>query len=396
MVSAGQTQAGDKSWSFRNPTGIHFGDGVRARIGDSLSATDRVAVVCTQRGRRTIQADPLYAGLLQRVGLQWVDDVETNPDIDLVQAQAEYLRASGVDTVIAIGGGSAMDTAKSLAAALGQVNGPDLRQLLADPSALRALTPLRLITVPTTAGTGSEVTPFATLWDHAAHKKLSLAGPNMFPYMAYVDPMLTLGVPEAVTVSTGLDAINQAAESIWNRNANPISLQFATRALGLGMEALPRLHRHLDDIHARRAMAECSLLAGLAISHTRTALCHSISYPLTSHFDVPHGLACAFTMKAVFSLNVAHDDGRLEKVAMALGYGDTFGMANKFAELLADLGVSDRVRRQVPSEESMLDLAHEMFTPGRADNNLAPVDGEIIRTILVESWRDAHQQRVSQ
>src|SRR5690606_14532428 len=131
-------------------------------------------------------------------------------------------------------------------------------------------------------------------------------GPGMFPAVALVDPDLTRSLPESETVSTGLDALSQGLEAWWNRNAGPVTDAFALRAARLALDTLEPLVADLGDPVLRTAMAEASLLAGLAISGTRTAVAHSISYPLTLRFGIPHGLACGFTLPVILEYN---DDG---------------------------------------------------------------------------------------
>jgi alcohol dehydrogenase len=242
--------------------------------------------------------------------------------------------------------------------------------------------------VPTTAGTGSEVTPYSTVWDYGSRKKYSLSGPAVYAYAAVVDPALTDELPKEVTLTTGLDAINQALESVWNRNATSLTISIAARALQLGLQSLPSLQMDGGNSVDRDNMAECSLLAGLAISQTRTALCHSISYPLTSHFNVPHGLACAFTMPPVFRLNRSFDDTRFKQLACCMGCQDIDELDESVDRLVKELKVVERVRGFIPSMEKLRDLSSEMYTPGRADNNLAPVDENVITRILDCAYND--------
>jgi alcohol dehydrogenase len=221
-----------------------------------------------------------------------------------------------------------------------------------------------------------------------ARQKLSLTGPTVYPHTAFVDPELSDTVPYGSTLNTGLDAINQAAESIWNRNMTPISEMLAHRALRLGLVALPKLLNDLENQNLRNIMAEVSLLAGFAISQTRTSLCHSISYPLTAHFGVPHGLACSFTMSAVLRHNLAADDGRLKRLAAALDASESsnVALAERFENLTRITGVHEEVRQQVPSLDVLTGLVDEMYTPGRADNNLGSVSSAVIEEILIQSW----------
>lgn len=381
------------AWYHFNPVRIYVGEGVRTRLVEMFSSV-QILVVTTPRGRRQLEQDPLLASLFSSNKILWMEDVETNPGLLGLQGAIDRFKYESFDAVIGFGGGSAIDSAKVLAVALSpELIGTPLATLLADPTLHKGVHPKPLYAIPTTSGTGSEVTPFSTVWDHVKRKKYSLAGPAVFPHTAIVDPDLTDGLPQSVTLSTGLDAINQAAEAFWNRNMTPISEGFSLRALQMGFVALPKLMVNADDREAREQMSECSLLAGLAISQTRTALCHSMSYPITAHFDVPHGLACAFTMPAVLRHNLKADDGRFGRLATALaGKGASFmALVDSFDALHAELHVGTRVREMIGDLSALLPLASEMLTPGRADNNLADVDSTLVSSILSQAWSEQYE-----
>ena len=376
------------TWGFHNPVRVRFGRGCRALFNQEIVG-HRCLVVTSNRGRTQNEKDHYLMQSVREGNLQWNTGVQPNPGLDELQAVINGLGSADFDSVFAFGGGSAIDSAKALAVALSRDGrGTSLRSLVENPSFLSGVRPLPLHAIPTTFGTGSEVTPFATIWDRRNRRKHSISGPSVFPRAAFVDPDLAGGEHVSTTLSTGLDALNQAAESIWNRNLTPISEGFATRAIVLGLEALPKLAANAKDDGARTAMAECSLLAGLAISQTRTALCHSISYPLTAHFGVPHGLACAFTMEAVLRFNLATEDSRFERLAAAIDASDASveGLLRRINGLVSALKVRESVKSKVEDLEHLLALAPEMFTPGRTDNNLAPVRESDIREILTESW----------
>jgi alcohol dehydrogenase len=373
-----------ETWVYYNPVRFHFGSGCRRFLLEELQ-NKRCLIVVSQRGRRQMWDDPILTTLVRRPENRWVDTVKSNPDINDLQAEIDQLRGSHFDAVIGFGGGSALDSAKAFAVMLStQMEGVALAQAVINPELFAGLDSLPMYAVPTTAGTGSEVTPFATIWDHDNHTKLSLAGTEVFPHTAIVDPELTYSLPQEMTLYTGLDAINQAAESIWNKNATPITIGNATRALRLGLDALPKLVESRGDSWSERAqMAECSLLAGLAISQTRTALCHSISYPISAHFGVPHGLACAFTMPAVLALNLECDDGRFRELEKNLGLSS---ILHAVEALSARLGVIQRLKDYVHNFEDLEALTREMYTPNRADNNLAPVESHTIEEVLRAAW----------
>jgi len=370
-------------WSFHNPAQVHFGAGCRSALAPRVQGR-RALVVTTRRGRRQFMADPVLSGLDAQ--LDWVESVTPNPGLAETQAEIDRLASQQFDCVIAFGGGSAMDAAKALAAALAPgLARRNLAALIADPGARLSLPLLPIHAVTTTSGTGAEVTPFATIWDHAAKKKLSLASPHLFPQTAIVDPELTYGLPRDATFSTGLDALNQALESVWNRNRSPVTTLMAGRAVGLALSALPRLHASLDDHGARAKIAEASLLAGLCISQTRTAICHSISYPLTAHFGVPHGYACAYTMGAVARLCLRDAPECLREIAPLTGHADAEALVDALQSVLKLPDLRARVRAQLGDDDAILALRGEMFTPGRSDNFVLPVTHEMLADVLADS-----------
>jgi alcohol dehydrogenase len=323
-------------------------------------------------GRTLIVTTPGHTrrGLTDRVrqltgnDVRVFDRVETNPTLDQLRTAIRELRGDDVDTIVGLGGGSALDTAKVLRLALAGGAAFDLRAALVPDAAPEPL-PVRFIAVPTTAGTGSEVTPTATVWDEATRTKHSVGGPGLFPDVAIVDPELTYDLPWRETLSTGLDAYSQCHEAIWNRNAIPETTELADLGIALVPPALRALRANLEDPGARAAMAEAALLSGLAISHTRTGLAHSMSYPITARRGVPHGLACALVLPAVLAFTLGTDDERVRAVR----------------DLFDDLDV----RSEIGEVEGLLELGEEMITPGRADNSPRPVAQTDVRQILAAS-----------
>lgn len=375
-------------WSWHNPVRVRYGRDGRSGLAEVLRDC-RLLIVTTRRGRRQLAGDRLLAAVPEQNRVCWVDSVQANPDLAWMEDTRRALGDESFDAVLGFGGGSALDAAKVLAVSLSaECRRLPLPQLLADASLIAGARTPAVHAVPTTAGTGSEVTPFATVWDHASKKKHSLAGASMFPAFAWVDPALTDEVPLPVTLSTGLDAINQAMESVWNKNATPVTLALATRALKAGLWALPVLMRQPGERRARDLMSEASLLAGLAISQTRTALCHSISYPLTAHFGLSHGLACAWTMPAVLDFALAADDGRLRELGQALlGAGATpESLRGLFNGLHRELKMPQHCREALGPPDHLLALLPEMFTPGRADNFFCPVTENDLWAIIRQAF----------
>ena len=258
--------------------------------------------------------------------------------------------------------------------------------MTSDP--LPQATSIPLYAIPTTAGTGSEVTPYATLWDKLSGKKYSLNGESIFPNYAIIDPDLCEEIPKIISLSTGLDAINQAAESIWNKNATSSTLELAYESICLGVNSLQEIINGSPVKSDIDSMCKASLLAGLAISKTKTAICHSISYPLTGHFNIPHGLACAFTMEAVLRINVEHKKNRFDDLACLLigKKSQSKDLVEYFQIFLNNLNVRNLIKEFIPSYNALLSLRHEMFDPDRSGNSLVNFDDNNIEEILYSSW----------
>jgi alcohol dehydrogenase len=199
-------------------------------------------------------------------------------------------------------------------------------------------TAIPLIAVPTTAGTGSEVTSWATVWDTENAKKYSLARSDLYPTHAVIDPELMRSLPLDQTISTGLDALSHALESIWNINLNPVSANFAVSAAKSVMQHLVPLSKNLDDLVLRTHMAEAATTAGLAFSNTRTALAHSLSYPVTLHHGVPHGVACSFMLPDVMRSAVGASAACDETLKRVFGEDLDAGV-DQLTSLLSDLGI---------------------------------------------------------
>lgn len=367
-------------WEVRAPTRILFGPGRFAELAEHVAGR-RVLLVTTKGAVRRG-----WTGLVrQQMGERLVgvcDTVTPNPTVDQLETSARRWRGIEADAVLAVGGGSVLDSAKVLAGVLR--SGGALGEALRRGCPAETGAELPVTAVPTTSGTGAEVTPFATVWDRVGRRKYSWSGPSVAPVTAVLDPRLTLGLGEAETIATGLDAVSHAMESVWNRNANPVSLALARESLRLSLRALPEVLRSPGDLASRTQMSAASLLAGMAISLTRTALAHSMSYPLTLRYGVAHGVACSFALGAVLEYNATVDDGRLEETARSLGLANVAALQAAVHALLTATRARERIVSAAPTVE-VLGLAEEMVTPGRSDNNMRPAGVEEIRLIVKQA-----------
>jgi len=286
----------------------------------------------------------------------WTDFMP-NPDIRDISCGLKQLHLVGFDSVIALGGGSAIDAAKILSHLLTSSKPINLDGILKGEVEYLWQSRLPLITIPTTSGTGSEVTPFATVWDHAENKKYSISGDSIYPDIALLCPNLTLSLGYEATLYPALDAISHLLESIWNKNRTPITISLAMSGLTLADKSLSKLLQELDSIKLRSYMQTVALLGGLAISQSKTAIAHSISYPITSHFKVPHGLACSFTLPALIRRNLETQLFPTESIPLI----------NHISNFLNSLSLGSRVL-EYASINDIKKINNEMFTLGRADN----------------------------
>ncbi|WP_445116755.1 iron-containing alcohol dehydrogenase PsrA [Acinetobacter sp. WZC-1] len=298
------------STMFYNPVTTYSGNGSIQRISD-LTEGQKVALVIFPEARQLGLTERIQKLLGKRL-IYIVEDIQPNPDVSqLAQTYQQFWKQTAdCQVIVAVGGGSTIDTAKALMAGTASGRFDELQAWLAEEQTFSPTHCKTLITVPTTAGTGSEVTPWATIWDHARQKKYSLHLPCTWPSIAIIDPELMLSLPVHITISTGLDALSHALEAIWNVNANPVSDTLAIAAAEDILRYLPELHQDPRNLQLRSHMALAALKAGLAFSNTRTALAHSISYEMTLRYGLAHGIACSFCLPYVLGLAWGCDPSR--------------------------------------------------------------------------------------
>jgi len=316
--------------------------------------------------------------LLDGWTLSFYEGVEPNPTVRQAQEAADFARGQGVEAVLGIGGGSALDVAKTVAAAL--PNGGEVAPLLAEHPPLAPSLPAVL--VPATAGTGSEVTRWATLWDRDARKKHSLEGAGMYPAHAVLDPLLTLTQSPQLTAVAGMDALSHAMEAYWNRNANPRSDAYALEAVRAIVETLPRAVEEPDNPAHREGMLRASLQAGLAFSNTKTAAAHSLSYPMTLYYGVAHGQATSITLPALLCFNAEASPARMADLARAVGGESVTDGAERLRGLLRRVGLKTSLRELGIDADGIEVCVREGYTPDRAGNNLRALNAESLRALL--------------
>ncbi|GBL05758.1 phosphonoacetaldehyde reductase [Glaciecola sp. KUL10] len=314
-------------------------------------------------------------------------DIKPNPEMQDLSNALPTIRAlfggeahSAPQIIIALGGGSVIDSAKVLSAWL---TCPSLvfsdlvsafSALLNSDSGETSKTVLTqkipLIAIPTTSGTGAEVTPFATVWDSNAQKKHSLV--NVPPDFAILDASLCSSLPYHETLYGGLDALSHAIESLWNHNRTANTEVLSYFALDTILEALPTVLADPVDLASRQKMQQAACVAGLAISHTKTAIAHAISYPITLKYAVPHGLACSFTLAEI----VKHFG------AQRLGLKEQY--EQKIADLVKQLALPTYLEKYTQGRCITHDIEFDL-DPSRAGNFVVPMTSSEVLSVINKS-----------
>jgi len=360
------------------PPRIEFGNGCAPQCADFLAqrGVRRVLLVTSTPVRPTL-ASVLPALSHADISLVETAPVDTEPTIAMFAEVLKTARTEKVEAVLGSGGGSAMDVAKLVAAlARGQ---QDVREVFGIN--LLQGRPLFLVCLPTTSGTGSEVSPNAILLDEADQLKKGVISPHLVPAAAFIDPLLTVSVPPAVTAATGLDALTHCIEAYANKFAHPVVDLYALNGIRLISANLLRAVRNGGDVKARAHLAQGSFFGGLCLGPVNTAAVHALAYPLGGQFHVAHGISNALLLPHVIRFNVPAAPERYADVAVALGAegaGSALATAERgvqrLFELSRDCGVPQRLAEVGIPREAIPQMARAALTVTRLlKNNLRPV-----------------------
>lgn len=368
--------------SYYNPVHTIQGPGSLAQLPELLQSLPkdqrRVLILAWSEGALR---HPVFAGLLaenSEFEVRSLVFTASNPTVDQLFDAWKDTCEFCTHVVIGVGGGTILDVAKSLCCLYGcELNSADdLRRRIVAGDLKPAA---RWIGVPTTAGTGSEVTCWATIWDPERDAKRSLESKENYAWAAFVDPELAQGMPIKLAISSALDAVAHAVESYWARRTNAVSRALALEAIRTIMGQIDNLFS--DQIEAHDAMARGSMLAGLAFSNTKTTACHSISYPLTMHYGIPHGAAVAMLLAPVLEMNVPVTSG-MDRLLEALGAENAAGLKKRVSDLLERSGQPSTLKGWGVRRGDLTRLAALGITKGRADNNPAELESEKIERML--------------
>ena len=373
-------------FQFLLPTKIVMEPGLRQRTGEHLLGLglSHVLLVTDPGVKNAGLLDSIYTSL-EQAGIRYdeIADVKPNPRSEDVNRAAQLYRGKGIDGVLAVGGGSAMDAAKAISVLLthdGIVE--DYEGAFALKNAV-----LPIVAIPTTAGTGSEVTFFSAITDTRRQFKMSLLDYRIGPVLALLDSDITATLPPHIAAATGMDALTHAIEAYTGKPANPISDGLALHAIRLIAQHLKPAVQEPDNREAREQMLIASLIAGMAFGNADIASVHCISEAIGGMYDTPHGIGNAIFLPFVFSHNRDADLRRHADVAYALGIDPNLSAVDA-----AQAGVDQlfRMNRElgIPRFADVAGVREEDFTAIAQKSKSNISDASNIKDMTVESYLD--------
>jgi alcohol dehydrogenase class IV len=374
------------------PGEIRFGWGEAAALPQAAARLGRRPLLVTGSAlRRAGRLEPLLEAL-RAGGLTPAlhEGVPPEPTLAALQRAMDACAAAAADSVIAMGGGSVLDIGKAAAALAGA--GPTAAEFFAGQPIPPSGRPI--IALPTTSGTGSEVTRVCVLSDPEHRRKASIRADSMLPRLAIVDPELTVSCPPTVTAHSGMDAFVQAVEASVSNGANPLTDALAREGARLAAGALETAVRDGSDRGAREAMALASLMAGLALNTARLGLVHGLAHPIGALTGAAHGLLCGLLLPAVMEFNFAAAAAKYARLAGELGLvpADETEVAAarsliRFArELGAKVGIPARLREVGLPDSALEYVAAEAMPSGSTKANPRPVGEADARAVARAAW----------
>ncbi len=371
------------------PTEVHFAEGGLATLGDVCNRLGSKPFVVT--GRRSARESGILDRVIHMLPTAVVfDRIDPNPTDRQCDEAAVACRRAGCDCVVALGGGSPIDAAKVVAllatnpGRCGDYFGADRY----------SESPLPILAVPTTAGTGSEVTPYAVITDSELRTKRTISGKALFPKIAILDPELTLTLPPDITADTGLDVLSQAMEGIASKKATPWTDALALEVCDLVRKWLPDAVYDGSNLEARGRLLYAACLSGCVIAHTGTTLVHGMGYTYTLECGIPHGRANALLLAPIFAFNARYIPERVCAISAVLGHPCASGgvdscstIAQAIYSILRSVGVPAAAKVLGVSRENLAHWAAEIARdPYRYRNQVGDITEQAILKLYEQSY----------
>jgi len=307
----------NQTYQFKAPSVIVNGPGAAKEVGSFAKGFGKKALIVTDNLLEKIGLLKDIKGSLEAAGVSFAvyDKVIAEPSMEYTEEGLKAFKEAQAEFLIAVGGGSPIDAAKAISALA--KNPGKMSDFMGANKIPQMGAPL--IAIPTTAGTGSEVTQFTIITDTVKNVKMLIASPNIMPRVALVDPLMTLQMPQGITTATGLDALTHAIEAYVSVKAQPITDTLALQAIRLISGNLRQAWSDGGNVEARTHMMIGSLMAGLAFSNASVALVHGMARPIGAYFHVPHGISNAALLPTVIEFSILGNPRRYADIAEAMG-----------------------------------------------------------------------------
>lgn len=361
--------------TFNMPVQVYYGKGCILEHADNFGKCGRRAIVITDHISFTATGadkDIIRALEEQKIEYMIYDGVESNPTIENVRKGAEASRAFHADFVVSVGGGSSLDTAKAVAL-LSRQDAPD--EELFSTAFTEDVLPI--IAVPTTSGTGSEVTPYAMITDSKRGTKNNLKQQTFFSKFAFVDPRYTMTMPRSVAVNTSIDAMTHAMESIFAKTTNPLVQAIAYESIGTMAKAFPKMLKNALTAEDHENMALASVMAGMVVSQTRTTILHGASYPLTSHKHIAHGRAMALIIANYMRFTAKYEPDVIDRLMRTMNMKDLDEFCRTMGTLVGDIKEEERL-----TPEEIEKFTEEVMASHNLINTRVPVTRDDVVAIF--------------
>lgn len=377
-MQAELTEKGERNvdtYTFSIPQNVIFGKGSLAKLPEcagKLSA--KKVLICSGPHLSKLPVMDEIRSILLKAGVESevFSDIEGNPSVDTVERAAEAFRRSGADSIVAFGGGSPMDVAK--AAAVIVTYGGSITEYEGGGKVPGKVVPI--IAIPTTAGTGSEVTAFSVITDHRRNYKLSVFSYDIVPDFAILDPEMLYSTPPRIAAACGIDAFIHAEESYISKAASPFTELFSEKAMELIGGNIRAFVADPSNEAAAEAMMQGSLFAGIAFSWARLGDVHAMSHPVSAYFNVPHGVANGILLPVIAKFNALADQGKYRKISGFVTPGRDVParfrpemLADQFRSLNADIGIPERLSDAGVTDAHFDQMADDAMASGNIKVN---------------------------
>lgn len=359
-----------RDFTFAVPQDIIFGEGSLTKLGELIRKTGcSNPFIISGKVLTKIGVTDRVIELIEKAGYTagFFNDVEANPSTVTVEKAAKAFKESGGDCIIALGGGSPMDVAKAVGVVA--VYGGCIKDYEGGGKVPGKITPI--IAIPTTAGTGSEVTAFTVITDHDRNYKLTVFSYDLIPQYALLDPELIMSLPKSVAAATGIDALVHAIEAYLSKAASPFSDSMAEKAMELIGSSIRPFVADRGNKEAASAMLTGSMFAGLAFSWARLGNIHAMAHPLGGFFDVPHGVANAILLPIVMEYNSLVEKGRYKKIYECLTPGTKIPgdftpdlLIKELKHLTASVGIPKNLTEVGVTEDKIPAMAEDAMKSG--------------------------------